>query len=297
MKARRTRARELTRAALRRMPLPKPSPDDDKDSRGRVLIVGGSTLVPGAILLAGVAALRAGAGKLQLATSRGAAVGLGLEVPEALVLPLPQSRNGEIAGARAARPLKDYADTADAILVGPGMATNPSVAALLSAFALLVGDEAMLVLDGAAAIALSPARRRLARFGGRMIITPHAGEMAALLDVEKEEVEQSAAAMAQRAAEEFGAVVALKGAESWIADADGTLLRFRGGSVGLGTSGSGDTLAGIVVGLAARGASPLTAVAWGVWAHAVAGRVLARRVGRTGFLARELLSEVPRIVG
>jgi hydroxyethylthiazole kinase-like uncharacterized protein yjeF len=191
----------------------------------------------------------------------------------------------------------DYAGATDAILIGPGMATSDSVAALLSAFAPLAGDEATIVLDGAAAIALSSARRSLARFSGRLIITPHAGEMAALLDVEKEAVEETPADMARRAAQEFGAVVALKGPESWIADDNGTLLHFRGGSVGLGTSGSGDTLAGIVVGLAARGAPPLTATAWAVWTHAAAGRALSRRVGAVGFLARELLSEVPKLVG
>lgn len=297
MKRRSPRGRELTRAVLRKMPLPTPSPDDDKESRGRVLIVGGSTLVPGAILLAGVAALRAGAGKLQLATARGAAVGLGLAVPESLVVPLPQNRAGEIAGARAAAPLRKYASETDAILFGPGMATTASVAALLGTLGRMMGNDATLVLDGAGAVALSAAVRRRLPSGLRLILTPHAGEMAGLLEIEKEEVEADPATIALRAAEEFDAVVALKGAESWIADPDGALLHFRGGSVGLGTSGSGDTLAGIVAGLAARGAAPMTAVAWGVWAHGAAGRILSRRVAPVGFLARELLAEVPRLVG
>ncbi|MEO5567041.1 MAG: NAD(P)H-hydrate dehydratase [Gemmatimonadaceae bacterium] len=296
MKARRPRARELTRASLRRMPLPALAPDDDKESRGRVLIVGGSVLVPGAILLAGVAALRAGAGKLQLATARRAAVGLGLAVPESLVLPLAENRAGEIAGARAAAALRKYAPDADAILVGPGMATVPSVAALLASIVPMVSDDATLVLDGAGVVALSAARRRLISRRLPMVLTPHAGEMAGLLGIDKREVEENPASIALRAAEEFNAVVALKGAESWIAHPDGTLLHYRGGSVGLGTSGSGDTLAGIVTGLAARGATPLAAAAWGVWAHGAAGRILARRVAAVGFLARELLAEVPALV-
>ena len=100
MSARRRRGQAITRALLERMPLPKLHGDDDKEARGRVLVVGGSTLVPGALLLAGEAALRAGAGKLQLATARGASVGLGLAVPEALVVPLPQTRGGEIGSKR-----------------------------------------------------------------------------------------------------------------------------------------------------------------------------------------------------
>ena len=297
----RPRARVVTPALLRRMPLPTLNDDDDKESRGRVLVVGGSMLVPGAILLAGVAALRAGAGKLQLATVRDAAVGLALAVPESLVVSLPQTRAGEIAGARAAAPLGDYASEAGALLVGPGMATGAHAEALLAALLAHVGDDTTLVLDGAGIVALQAsrgaARRRLASLGGRVVLTPHAGEMASLLDIDKREVEADPATIAVRAAGELGVVVALKGAESWIADPDGALLHYRGGSVGLGTSGSGDTLAGIVAGLAARGASPLVAAAWGVWAHGAAGRRLARRMGVVGFLARELLAEVPSLVG
>jgi hydroxyethylthiazole kinase-like uncharacterized protein yjeF len=295
------RTRELTPALLRRMPLPALDSDDDKESRGRVLVVGGSLQVPGAILLAGVAALRAGAGKLQLATVRDAAVGLALAVPESLVVGLPQTRSGEIAASRAATPLGAYATDAGALLLGPGMATGPSVRALIEGMLRHVGDDTTLVLDGAAIVALRGASLRgthlLAPLAGRVVLTPHAGEMASLLGVEKAEVEADPAAIARRASAEFGAVVALKGAESWIADTDGTLLHYRGGSVGLGTSGSGDTLAGIVAGLAARGASPLVAAAWGVWAHGAAGRRLARRMGAVGFLARELLAEVPGLVG
>ena len=294
-----TRAIPLTRTRLRRLPLPPLDEDGDKESRGRVLVVGGSTLVPGAVLLAGVAALRAGAGKLQLATVRDVAIPLALAVPEALVAPLPRTRGGEIAGARAAAPLRRYAGEAAALLVGPGMAVGPSVRALVAALVRHAGPETTAVLDGAAIVALRDAPRLLAPLGGRAVLTPHAGEMASLLGVDKRDVERDPAAVAAHAAERFGAVVALKGAESWIAEpgADGRLLHYRAGRVGLGTSGSGDTLAGIVAGLAALGAPPLVAAAWGVWAHGAAGQVLARRMGEVGFLARELLDEVPALVG
>jgi hydroxyethylthiazole kinase-like uncharacterized protein yjeF len=249
------------------------------------------------VLLAGEAALRAGAGKLQLATARAAAVGLGLAVPEALVVPLPQTRAGEIAAARSSASLRKYASSTDALLLGPGMGAGPAAGTLLTALVRLVGDDTILVLDGAGAVAVGDHRHALARLGGRAVLTPHAGEMASLLGVDKQEVTADPAATALRAAEQFSAVIALKGPVSWIADPDGTLLRYDGGSVGLGTSGSGDTLAGIITGLAARGASPLTAAAWGVWAHGAAGRALARRMATVGFLARELLAEVPALVG
>ena len=293
----RRRYRAVTPALLRRMPLPSVDSNDDKETRGRVLVVGGSLLVPGAVLLAGVAALRAGAGKLQLATVRTAAVSLGLAVPEALVVALPQVREGEIDGTRALTALLPYATTAHAVLVGPGMARGRHVQKLLAALVAHIGIEATLILDGAGVTALRHEPDLLGSLNWRVVLTPNTGEMAALLGIDKREVVKNAPEIALHTAQRFAGTVVLKGAQSWIAGPDGALFRFTGGSVGLGTSGSGDTLAGIVAGLAAGGAQACTAAIWGVWAHGAAGRLLSRRMGRVGFLARELLAEVPGLVG
>jgi ADP-dependent NAD(P)H-hydrate dehydratase len=91
-------------------------------------------------------------------------------------------------------------------------------------------------------------------------------------------------------------VVALKGATTHIADPDGALYRYNKGNVGLAASGSGDTLAGAIAGLAARGASPAQAAAWGVYLHGEAGNRLAQRISPIGFLARELPHELPAII-
>lgn len=293
----RTTVRALTRTQLGRHPLPRVDRTDDKESRGRVLVIGGSTRVPGAILLAGVGALRAGAGKLQLATVRDAAIPLGIAVPEALVVALPATRDGDIAGTRAARVLEPLLANIDALLIGPGMLGDAPTAALLGAIIPMLPASASLILDGAAIVALSDMPSLLRPLRGRVALTPHAGEMASLLNIDKRAVENDPQYVAMQAAERTGATVALKGAETWIADPDGHVLRFRGGTSGLGTSGSGDTLAGIVVGLAARGASVTAAAMWGVWAHGTAGRRLAARMAPVGFLARELLAEVPGLVG
>src|SRR5947208_2064040 len=118
------RAVPITRARMKRTPLPQPDENGDKETRGRVLVVGGSVQVAGAVLLAGVAALRAGAGKLQLATVESAAAALGIGVPEALVVALPESRNGEISAKRSAPLLVEHASSCDALLVGPGMSSD-----------------------------------------------------------------------------------------------------------------------------------------------------------------------------
>lgn len=290
----------VTKALLRRMPLPKPDAQGDKETRGTVLVIGGSAKVPGAVLLAGVAALRAGAGKLQIASVSSATSALGVAVPESLVIALPESRTGELSGVRSPALLHRYVKQADAVLVGPGMSSDRAAHALLRPIVRGLSAATTLVLDAAAIFALRHDAKLLEPLDARAVLTPHAGEMATLLDVDIAEVAADPSESVQEAAARFGAVVVLKGAESWIAEPRGALYRYTGGEVGLATSGSGDTLAGIIAGLAARGATPTTAAAWGVYLHGTAGRVLARRVGPVGFLARELLAEVPgvlRLVG
>lgn len=279
------------------MPLPFPHGDGDKESRGRALVVGAGLRVPGALLLSGIAALRAGAGKLQVATPRALAIPLGLALPEALVVGLPAGRDGEIAGGRAPAVLRPFVKQVDAMLVGPGMLSVSGARAIARAAVEDLRDTATLVLDAAAIEGLRDDASLLVPLAGRAIVTPHAGEMAALLDIEREDVMADPPGIARLAADTLGAVVVLKGADSFIALPGGELLEYRGGNVGLATSGSGDTLAGIIAGLAARGADPLTAAAWGVWAHGTAGERLARRTAPIGFLARELLAEIPKLVG
>ncbi len=286
---------DVTRALLRRIPLPQPDAGSDKDARGRVLAMGGSAQTAGAILLAGVAALRAGAGKLQLATVRTSAAALGVAVPESLVVALAEGRAGEIAGDAAGRTLSRWIPDVDALLIGPGMSSDRAALVVLRALVPRLHADATLVLD-AAAILASARATRLLRHLGRAVLTPHAGEMASLLGIEKEAVEDDPATVAREAAAHLGVVVALKGPETWIAEPDGTLYHYSGGSVGLATSGSGDTLAGIVAGLAARGASAAHAAVWGAYLHGAAGQALARRLGPIGYLARELLDEVPGVM-
>jgi hydroxyethylthiazole kinase-like uncharacterized protein yjeF len=197
--------------------------------------------------------------------------------------------------ARAAADVAERAEQVDALLVGPGMVDERAVAAFLARLLPAV-SRPVVVLDAGALPPLAESRDALHHLGGRAILTPHAGEMASLLEVEKSEVERDPAAAARRAARALRAVVALKGPETLVAEPSGVLHRYARGHVGLATSGSGDTLAGVVAGLAARGASPAQAAVWAVYLHGEAGNALARRIGRVGYLARELLDEIPPIM-
>jgi hydroxyethylthiazole kinase-like uncharacterized protein yjeF len=284
----------ITADYLRRVPLPVPAEGGDKEERGRVLVVGGGRETPGAVVLAGVAALRAGAGKLQIATGAGNAPLVAAAIPEARVFALPETKTGKPTRG-AVELLAEHADKAQAVCVGPGMIETEDVARFVGRVLGLCTDVP-LVLDAGAIACLCAGRELLAEVGERTVVTPNAEELANIRSAPKEEITRDAAASALKAAEEFGAIFALKGRETFIASPDGECLVNRAGSVGLATSGSGDVLAGLVAGFVARGADGLRAAAWGVHVHALAGERLAKKVGQLGFLARELLPEIPSLL-
>jgi ADP-dependent NAD(P)H-hydrate dehydratase len=285
-------SRPITEDLLRRWPLPEIDGDGGKDDRGCVLVVGGSVEMPGAVMLAAIGALRAGAGRLQIATNRELASSVAIAVPEARVIGLPSARDGEIA-PRACKVIRREIERCNALLVGPGMVDARTVADL---FRQRTRRGATVVID-AGALRFFCGRNPVPS-GGRaaVIATPHAGEMADLWGIERAEVRASPLEVARAAAARLGTVVALKGRCTYVVAPDGTAFHNTAGNVGLGTSGSGDALSGIIAGLAARGADALQATAWGVYLHAKAGDALARKMGLLGFLARELLGEVPALM-
>lgn len=259
------------------------------------MVIGGERSTPGAIILAATAALRAGAAKLQIATAESVAPFVGVAVPEALVVSLAETRQGAIH-RRAASMLGARAGSADAVVLGPGMMDSEATTGFLTALLERIEPGPVLVLDAGAVSTLDGNAASLARHEGKLILTPHAGEMAALVGEEMESVLGNPLEIALSAAAEYRAVTLLKGSETLIARPDGRAWRYTGGDVGLATSGSGDVLAGIIAGLAARGADATTAALWGVFLHGEAGNILAARQGRIGFLAREIPPELPALM-
>jgi hydroxyethylthiazole kinase-like uncharacterized protein yjeF len=279
-------------ALLRAWPLPAPDGDAGKEDRGRVLVLAGSREMPGAAILAGTAALRAGAGRLVIATPQCVATAVGASVPEARVLALPEGSEGGAPTLFALPALQALAPSLDAVVIGPGMIGRESTIAFVHAV-LPLFRKAVVVLD---ALAMEVVKTT-GRFAQTVILTPHAGEMAGLTGEAKEDLQADPQSCACRQAMAWNAVVALKGATTCIAAPDGRCWTHQAQAPGLGTSGSGDVLAGLIAGLAARGCAPEQAAVWGVALHARAGESLARRTGELGFLARELPGEVPAGMG
>jgi ADP-dependent NAD(P)H-hydrate dehydratase len=269
--------------------------DIDKNARGRVLLVGGGLFVPGALRLTGEAALRAGAGKLQMATVEAAATALGVLVPEAAMIALPAYGDGEIAAAAAALLAKPIA-RCDTLILGPGMREGEHTDELVRAALGEARDDLSILLDAAAISCAGTLDDVIAGHGGRVVLTPHHGEMAALTGCDRSEIARDPEGAARAAARRFNAIVVLKAGETYVAAPDGSVLLYTSDCVGLATGGSGDVLAGIIGGLMARGTPPLAAAGWGVWLHGEAGQAAAAKIGPIGFLARDLLVEVPGLM-
>jgi hydroxyethylthiazole kinase-like uncharacterized protein yjeF len=258
--------------------LPRHGAGDSKHDRGSVLVVGGGRETPGAVLLAGLGALRVGAGKLQLATVASTAVALAVQVPEARVVGLPESGDGALT-RDAASMVGELAADVDAVLVGPGVLDDAAMDDVLDAV-LASGCRAVVVDAGAL-----PALGRRGAGGPTVLAVPNASELGALGDDD-----------VRGAAKRLECLVACRDATTTIAAPDGRTWREPAGTVGLATSGSGDVAAGAIAGLAARGASLVAAAVWGARLHGQAGERLSARVGRIGFLARELLDELPKVL-
>lgn len=281
----------VTPSLLRQWPLP--TPGGDKEGRGRTLIVGGSAETPGAVLLAAEAALRSGAGKLQVAVAASVAPAVAVALPEALVRGLPETRAGAVRGSGAGA-VRDLAEAADCVLAGPGLADPEESAELVRG--LVEGLRTPVILDALALAAVTEDVTCLHGLDGRAVLTPNPGELARTLHVGPDELAADPVGHTRRLAARSHAVVSLGAETTWVTAPDGRSWCDPSGAAGLGVSGSGDVRAGIAAGLLARGATPAQAAVWSAHLHGRAGERLASTVGRLGFLARELPAQVPAVL-
>ena len=274
---------------LREWPLPDVDDDGGKSARGTVVVIGGAADTPGAVLLAGLAALRVGAGRLTLATAAVNAPALAVAAPESAVTALTTETSGAL-GAAAVDACLPLLDGATSLVLGPGMRDPECARDLVRGVLQAVGEETTIVLDALALTCDALDEDLRARVGKRLIATPNRTEASYLLDGDVPDDDLDAA---RAVAQQLGTVVAMR---SCIVAPDGRTWVDQSGDSGLGTSGSGDVLAGAIAGLAARGASPEQAAVWGAHVHAEAGERLSARIGRLGYLARELLDELPQVL-
>lgn len=297
--------RLITQALLREWSLPAPT--GTKYSRGQVTVIGGARRSPGGAMLAGTAALRMGAGRLTISVAESIAPHVAVAIPESGVIGLPENEVGSVTGRGAAELLEKELSRADAVLIGPGLDDAEGTVRLLEELIPLLPPDLPVVLDAYAATSLPSLDEDCrSRLKGRVVVTPNDHELEFLVggegsdesagDDERNDSDDGEGtdlpAGIGKVVEKYDAVVACSG---WVGSADG-FWQVATGDTGLGTSGSGDVLAGAVAGLITRGAPLDQALVWGVYSHAAAGDRLASEFGRVGYLAGELLAELPLVL-
>lgn len=268
-------------------PPPRPA-DGHKGMFGRVLVVGGNEAMVGAPVLAGTAALRMGAGLVQLAVARSILATALSITPELIGLGL-----GKGGGKRA---LQDAGDLADALVVGPGLGRSPVAEDRVMR---LIRLEKPMVLDADALNILSAEKKWPVAFKARAVLTPHPGEMARLARLfNRTEVptdEEGRIAIAAEAAKAFGQVVLLKGKNTVVTDGERVFVNPTGNS-SLSKAGTGDVLSGIIGTLLAQKVGQFEAACIGAYLHGRAGEIAGERVGMRCVLAREVIDALSQAI-
>lgn len=263
--------------------LPKRAADSHKGTYGHVLIVGGSWGKTGAAALAGLGALRGGAGLVTIATRPEALVPVMQHAPELMGVELI---NDGPLGHRDLNALLDAAEGKSAVVFGPGIERDEDTTKLLGTF--LEELSCPCVLDADGLNALAGHLDLIQRAKGELILTPHPGEMSRLVGLSTAEVQGNRVELARSFARDHQVVLVLKGARTLIARHDGTVFVNTTGNPGMATGGTGDVLAGLLGALVAQGLSTEDAAIVGAWVHGVAGDLARERRGELGLIASDL---------
>jgi NAD(P)H-hydrate epimerase len=281
---------ELVEEAAVRPFFRKREKDTHKGTYGHVLVVAGSLGKSGAAALAGRAALRTGAGLVTVATAAGVLPSIARTTAELMTEPLAETPERTIAAAALAR-ATGLLKGKNAVLVGPGLSTNPSTAEFV--LGLLPKIKGPCVVDADGLNIVSGKLDVLGRMPGPVVLTPHPGEFARLVGLANEEVVRRRLALVPEFAAKHGVTVVLKGYRTLIAPPDGRVFVNPTGNPGMATGGTGDVLGGMIASELAQEKDALGAVIAAVYAHGLAGDIAAERVSEKGLVAGDIVRYLP----
>ena len=277
----------LTEEIVREL-LPLRKANAHKGDAGRVVICAGSPGYTGAAALASDAAVKAGAGLVSLYTPLSSRDVLAIKLTEVMVHGLLERMPG-ILGGGAASDVASSAEAADVLAIGPGLGTSESTQEAVRT--ILQKITTPVVIDADALTALAGHTEILAAMQAQKVLTPHPGEMARLTGLEIAEIEADRINIAKKYAEQWQAIVVLKGAPTVIGCQNGTVYVNSTGNSSLATGGSGDVLTGIIAGLAAQEISLQEAAICGVYLHGLAAELTGIDIG---LAAGELAALLPQ---
>ncbi len=282
-----TKMQQITELAK----LPSRPADSHKGTFGRVLVVAGSVGMAGAAALTAKAALRAGAGLVQVATAKSALPTVAAIEPCYTTLPLAEDIDGKISG-KDKQQLLEAVDACDVVAVGPGLGTSPLLQELIGT--IISQKNLRIVIDGDGLNNLAKLTKWPENANADIVLTPHPGEMKRLWrglfdkplpDDRKDQTIK----LAQRSS----AVISLKGKATVVADTQKYYINTTG-NPGMATGGSGDVLTGIIAALMGQGLDSLNAAVLGVYIHGLAGDIAAEKFGQISTIATDLIDYLPQ---
>jgi hydroxyethylthiazole kinase-like uncharacterized protein yjeF len=273
-------------------PLIGPRPlNANKGSFGHVLVIGGSVGKAGSVAMAGMAALRSGAGLSTVATPKSVLATVAGFHPEVMTEPLDETDAGTIS-TRAGERMNAVIKGMTVLAVGPGISRNPETSDFVRS--LVVKSKTPLVLDADGLNAFEGRAAELNGKGRTLVITPHPGEMARLTESTIAAVQRDRINVARTFAREHELIVVLKGHRTLIAQPDGTVWVNTTGNPGMATGGTGDILTGMVAGLIAQNPQHIVeAVIAAVHLHGLAGDVARESMGEHSLVATDLVKALP----
>lgn len=265
--------------------------EGNKGSYGKVLVIAGSRGMAGAAVLAGSAALRGGAGLVRVAVPWGVLNQVAAANPCYLTVPVQEDADGRIGGA-AIPLLIDLARESTVVAIGPGLGRSADLSDLVHQMLSRVDRPMVLDADGINAV-----RSHLEWITERtapLVLTPHPGEFAGLIDTEIPIVQANREELAVMFAAEHAATLVLKGHRTVVTDGRGSIYVNETGNPGMATGGTGDVLTGVIAALLGQGLREFPAAQLGVYLHGLAGDLAREDVGEVSLIASDLVEYLPR---
>lgn len=278
---------------------PRPA-ESNKGNYGHVLVVGGAVGKAGSVAMAGMAALRAGAGLSTVATAKSSLPTVAGFYPELMTEPLPETDSGTIATSAGVR-IEELLKSMTVAAIGPGISRDPHTATLVRS--LVAHEKIPMVVDADGLNAFEGSTNELNGKGRILVVTPHPGEMARLAGISTAAVQKDRLGVAHKFASEHELIVVLKGNRTLVVQPDGEAWVNTTGNPGMSTGGTGDILTGMVAAMLAqekRAQNPqsaLLAVCAAVYLHGLAGDVMREKIGEHSLVATDLLFGLPGAFG
>lgn len=273
--------------------LPTRRQDCHKGDNGKILIIAGSLGMTGAAYLCSMGALRAGAGLVYLAVPKSQQPVLASKLTEVITYAMPETYDGTLA-LKAKERLIALTKDIDIIVVGPGISRQTETIKLIQEFLLVCQKPLVIDADGLNAISDAKYITRMVKsVANSVILTPHSGEMARLINKSGAFVEHNRQKVAIETARKYGVIMALKGYKTVVTDGNRVYIN-NTGNPGMATAGSGDVLTGIIAGLLGQKMPDFQAVQLAVYLHGKAGDLAAKDLGQHSLIASDLLKYLPK---